>query len=108
MSCSAAVPSFAQTAKAGVAGQARGPSREDGASRQAQGASPEEQFLLDAANRERAARQLARPGETFTLEYVDDKACMQCLEVRRRMLANDKTGDAEVCEIDFDPHEPLP
>jgi uncharacterized protein YkwD len=56
--CSAAVPSFAQTAKAGVAEQARGPSREDGASRQAQGASPEEQFLFDAANRERAARQL--------------------------------------------------
>jgi hypothetical protein len=45
---------------------------------------------------EQAARQLARPGETFTLEHVDDKTCMQCLKVRKRMLANDKIGDAEV------------
>ena len=56
---------------------------------------------------ERAARQLARPGETFTLEYVDDNACMQCLEVRKRMLVNDKTGDAELSAIDLDPNEPL-
>jgi len=27
---------------------------------------------------EQSARQLARPGETFTLERVDDKTCMQC------------------------------
>ena len=30
---------------------------------------------------EQAARQLARPGETFTLEHVDDKSCMPCQKV---------------------------
>jgi len=29
---------------------------------------------------ERAAKQLARPGETFTLEHFDDETCMKCLE----------------------------
>lgn len=45
---------------------------------------------------ERAATQLARPGETFTLEYVDDKACMQCLKIPKGRSANDEIGDAEV------------
>lgn len=33
---------------------------------------------------ERAATQLARPGETFTLEHVDDKTCIQCLKIPKR------------------------
>jgi hypothetical protein len=45
---------------------------------------------------EQAARQLARRGETFTLEHVDDKTCAQCLNLRARVLANDENGDAEV------------
>ncbi|HXT85447.1 MAG TPA: hypothetical protein VN745_00355 [Verrucomicrobiae bacterium] len=45
---------------------------------------------------EKAASQLARPGETFTLEQVDDNDCIACLKVRKRVLGNDKTGDAEV------------
>lgn len=45
---------------------------------------------------EQVARQLARPRETFTLEYVDDKTCMQCLTIRKRVLANDKIGDTEM------------
>lgn len=42
---------------------------------------------------EREARQLARPGETFTLERADDGTCMQCLKIRERVLAKDKIGD---------------
>jgi hypothetical protein len=42
---------------------------------------------------ERVARELARPGEKFTLEHVDDKTCMQCLKLYKRGLANDKIGD---------------
>ena len=44
---------------------------------------------------ERTARQLVRPGEKFTLERVDDKACMQCLKFYKGVLPNDK-GDAGV------------
>ena len=46
---------------------------------------------------ERAARQLARPGETFTLEHVDDKTCMQmqCLMIYKDTLANDKIRGAQ-------------
>ena len=35
---------------------------------------------------ERAARKLARPGERFTLEHVDDKTCM--LKICKLLLAN--------------------
>lgn len=45
---------------------------------------------------EQAASQLARPGETFTLELADDKACMPCLKFSRRLPPNDKIGDADV------------
>jgi hypothetical protein len=45
---------------------------------------------------EQAVRRLARPGETFTLEHFDDKTCMQCRNFGKRVLANDKIGDAEV------------
>lgn len=45
---------------------------------------------------ERAAGQLVRPGETFTLEHVDDKTCTQCLKIGKRVLAKDKIGEAEV------------
>lgn len=45
---------------------------------------------------EETAGQLARPGETFTIESVDDKRCMHCLKIGKRVLAKDKTGDAEV------------
>jgi hypothetical protein len=45
---------------------------------------------------EQAARQLARPGETFTLEHVDDKTCMPCLKIYKIGLANNKSGDTEV------------
>ena len=45
---------------------------------------------------EQAARKLARSGETFTLEHVEDKTCMQCLKIYKHVLANDKIGDAEV------------
>ena len=41
---------------------------------------------------EQAARQLARRGETFTLEHVDDKTCMQCLKIYKTGLAIDKSG----------------
>lgn len=34
---------------------------------------------------DQAARQLARPGETFTLEHVDDKTCTQCLKTYKRV-----------------------
>lgn len=44
---------------------------------------------------EHAAKELARPGETFTLERVDDKTCKTCLKFRKRGSANDKTTDAE-------------
>ena len=44
---------------------------------------------------EEAARRLARPGETFTLEHVADKTCMQCMKIGERVSADDKTGDAE-------------
>jgi hypothetical protein len=43
-----------------------------------------------------AARQLARPGESFTLEHVEDETCMPCLKISKRVLGNDETGDAEV------------
>jgi hypothetical protein len=45
---------------------------------------------------EQAARQLARPGETFTLEEVDDETCVQCRKVYERGLTNHKINDAEV------------
>jgi hypothetical protein len=45
---------------------------------------------------EQAARQLVRPGETFILEQVDDNTCMYCPEICKRLLANDKSGDAEM------------
>lgn len=45
---------------------------------------------------EQAARQMLRPGETFTLEHLDDETCVQCLNFRKRALAHDKIGDAEV------------
>jgi hypothetical protein len=45
---------------------------------------------------EQAARHLARPGETFTLEHVDDNTCGQCLKLFKTGLANNKNGDAEV------------
>ena len=45
---------------------------------------------------EQTARQLVRLGETFTLELVDDGTCVACLKFRKRLLANDKTSDAEV------------
>jgi hypothetical protein len=45
---------------------------------------------------EQAARRLARPGESFTLEHVEDETCMPCLKVSKRALGNDETGDAEV------------
>lgn len=32
---------------------------------------------------EQAAKQLVRPGETFTLEYIDDVTCMQCLKMTK-------------------------
>lgn len=41
---------------------------------------------------ERAAGQLARPGETFTLEHVDDETCIQCLRISKGVLANDKSA----------------
>jgi hypothetical protein len=44
---------------------------------------------------EQAARQLVRPGETFTLEQVDEKNCMHCPEVCKRALVNNKGGDAK-------------
>ena len=46
---------------------------------------------------EQAARQLARPGETFTLEHVDDKTCMQapCLMIYKQILANDQIDDTQ-------------
>lgn len=34
---------------------------------------------------ERAAKQLVRPGETFTVEHVDDDTCVLCLEIRKRL-----------------------
>jgi len=45
---------------------------------------------------EQAASQLVRPGETFIVEHVDDKACMQCLKISKRVLAKHKIGDTEV------------
>jgi hypothetical protein len=45
---------------------------------------------------EQAARQLARPGEGFTIEPVEGETCMQCPKVRKRVLENDKSGDTEV------------
>ncbi len=45
---------------------------------------------------EQAAGRLARPGETFTLEHVDDKTCMQCLKIYKYESADDTNGDAEV------------
>ena len=45
---------------------------------------------------EQAARQLGLYGETFTVELVDDKTCMQCLRLRR--LVNEKVREAE-CEF---------
>jgi hypothetical protein len=45
---------------------------------------------------EQAARQLARPGETFTLEHADDNTCGQCLKIFKTGLANNNSGDAEV------------
>ena len=44
---------------------------------------------------EEAARQLARPGETFSLERVEDSACMQCLDICKRALVNDKVDKRE-------------
>jgi regulation of enolase protein 1 (concanavalin A-like superfamily) len=37
---------------------------------------------------EQVARQLTRPGETFTIEHVDDKTCRQCLKIYKTGLAN--------------------
>lgn len=45
---------------------------------------------------EQAARQLVRPGETFTLERVDDKTCMKCLRLYKGGLANEKVREAEM------------
>lgn len=33
-----------------------------------------------------AATQLARPGETFTLEHVNDKTCVLCLNFYKRLF----------------------
>ena len=45
---------------------------------------------------EQAANQLARPGETFTIEHVDDKTCLLCLKIYKGALPNDKIGNGEV------------
>jgi len=45
---------------------------------------------------EKAASQLARPGETFTLEHISDKACTQCRKLCKRVLEKHKIGDAGV------------
>jgi hypothetical protein len=39
---------------------------------------------------EQAARQLARPGETFALEQVHDATCVQCLKIWREWSATRK------------------
>lgn len=43
---------------------------------------------------EEAAGQLVLPGETFTLEPVDDRTCVQCRGLYERVLADDKVRDA--------------
>ena len=45
---------------------------------------------------EQAAKQLAHPGETFTVQHVDDETCTECLKTLKRAVGNHKIGDAEV------------
>lgn len=45
---------------------------------------------------EQAASRLARPGERFTLEHVEDETCIQCQKVFKRVFGDDETGDAGV------------
>jgi len=42
---------------------------------------------------EQAAKQLARRGEAFTIETVDDKTCKQCLKIGKRTSAAIKIGN---------------
>lgn len=51
---------------------------------------------------EEVARELVLPGETFTLEPVDDRACTNCLGLYERILANEKVREADArqkCEL---------
>lgn len=41
---------------------------------------------------EETARQLARPGETFTVESADDKRCTHCPKIGKRALTNHKVS----------------
>jgi len=45
---------------------------------------------------EHTATQLARPGERFTLEHVEDETCIQCQKISKRVFGDDETGDTEV------------